>query len=415
MLRKDGKILNQQQERIASDIFLAFEYQWDFFVLEVLKLLEKDTVVSFEYLDDVAKQSGNKVILFQVKHSIRRKTNGRTINLTNRDCDLWKTISIWIKFIEENKDSDREAYIENNTFILVTNKSSEQNVFLDALLEYETNGDISGFKEKISFIEKSGIPTSDVSCQIRKFLNLPYLEKFIKHIRVNFLSNELESEIKDLMEMRFVLKKNKVENVYERLMTKMRDNAKEIIRNSGVVQYTYDTIKEQYWSIIQEGRDKLIFRTDYPSYNGNPYELMFIKQLIAVNDISKGDYDDIVNYTNEWFQFHNNIKDKWNNHDISESDIQNLTNDVFTNWRNNYKQNYRRLSENSSVEDLNDAANKVLISVRNAPLSIANVPMGAALSNGCFYYYSNNDSTIVSDMPQIGWHINWKEIFKKNE
>lgn len=105
-------MLIQQQKRSASDTYLAFEYQWDFFVLEVLKLLDDKAIVSFEYLDDVAKQSNNSVILYQVKHSNRQGTNGKTVNLTSRDSDLWKTISVWMEFIEENNEYDRETYIK---------------------------------------------------------------------------------------------------------------------------------------------------------------------------------------------------------------------------------------------------------------------------------------------------------------
>lgn len=408
-------MLHQQRKRTASDTYLAFEYQWDFFVLEVLQLLEKEIVVSFEFLEDIAKQKNDDVILYQVKHSVRKKSDGKTINLTNRDNDLWKTISVWMSFIEENRESERPRYIENNQFVLVTNKSGDNNSFMEALSEYKQNRDIIKFKEAIVAIINSGAMESEITTLMKKFVGAPYLERFVQQIDVNLTPNELESVIKEKIGLRFALKKTKIDLVYERLMTKMRDDAKNDIRNRIVVQYTCYTIQERYWDIIQEGRDKLVFRTDYPCYSGNPCDLMFIKQLMSVNDIGEKDYDDIVNYTNEWFQFYNNFKDQWNRHDINERDVKNLTSDVNTVWRNSHKQNYKRLSETSSITDLEDAANTMLVSIRQVSLSIANTPIGQTLSNGCFYYYSNDDSTIIPDMPRIGWHINWEDKFKKNE
>lgn len=406
-------MLSQQEKRSASDIYLAFEYQWDFFVLEVLKLLNEDDVVSFEYRDDVARQMNDEVILYQIKHSLRKKTNGEIVNLTSRDSDLWKTISVWMEYIEENEDAKRDEYINRNKFVLVTNKSDDHNIFQVALEKYKQNCDLSALKRDIDEIRKRGTSTSIVASQIERFVNAPYLDGFIKRIFINFTQNELEPEIKSIMGARFALKESKIDSVYNHLMTKMRDDAKESIRNQKIVQYNCHTIQERYWTIISEGREKLVFRADFPRYDGNPRDLMFIKQLITVNDITNDDCDDIANYTNQWFQFHNNFNEKWNNHDINDRDVQNLTADVCAVWGDSYKQSYRKLSTSSSAQELDDAANKVLTIVRKEPMMLAQTSLGQALSKGCFYYYSNDDSTIIADMPQIGWHIDWKVKFKK--
>lgn len=404
---------NQQEKRSASDIYLAFEYQWDFFVLEVVKLLEEDDVVSFECLDDVARQTNNEVILYQIKHSLRKKANGETVNLTNRDSDLWKTITVWMDFIEENEEANRDAYINSNRFVFVTNKTINSNAFGDALQKYKQNGDLSAFRNRINEIKEKGDSASLVTRQIERLVNASYFETFVKHISLNFVPNELELEIKKKIGVRFALKEDKINSVYEHLMARMRDDAKELIRSQKKIQYDCHTIQERYWTIINEGREKLVFRTDFPRYDGNPRDLMFIKQLIAVNDITTDDCDDIANYTNQWFQFHNNFKEKWNNHDINDRDVQNLTTDVDSVWRDSHKQFYRKLTKFSSVQDLDDAANNVLTVVRKEPLSLARTPLGQALSRGCFYYYSNDDSTIITEMPRIGWHIDWRAKFRK--
>lgn len=58
----------EQNKRSAADIYAAFEYQWDFFVLSLLKnSIDSTTEVSFELFDDVAFQEGkNTIVLCQV-------------------------------------------------------------------------------------------------------------------------------------------------------------------------------------------------------------------------------------------------------------------------------------------------------------------------------------------------------------
>lgn len=125
----------EQSKHSAADIFIAFEYQWDFFVLSLLsKSIDSTVEVSFELFDDVAIQQGqSSIVLCQVKHSVQKSKKGKTINLSNRDVDLWKTISIWIKIIDEIDPSERDNYLSNIEFHLVTNKTSEKNQFVKAL------------------------------------------------------------------------------------------------------------------------------------------------------------------------------------------------------------------------------------------------------------------------------------------
>lgn len=64
----------EQSKHSAADIFIAFEYQWDFFVLSLLsKSIDSTVEVSFELFDDVAIQQGqSSIVLCQVKHSVQK-------------------------------------------------------------------------------------------------------------------------------------------------------------------------------------------------------------------------------------------------------------------------------------------------------------------------------------------------------
>ena len=83
------------------------------------------------------------------------------------------------------------------------------------------------------------------------------------------------------MDNRFCLNKNRVEWVYDQLMNRLRDDSVENIENNIPISYTGAIFKERYQSIIDIGRQKIHFRTNYSfsEFNGNPRDLLFMKQL----------------------------------------------------------------------------------------------------------------------------------------
>ena len=136
----------EQSKRSAAHIFAAFQYQWDYFVLQLLATNDDTITVSFELLDDVDKQTGECITLYQIKHSVQKNAKNETINLSNRDTDLWKTISIWMEFIDEQPD-----VLASHKFVLVTNKAIEDNAFVNALGKFRENRSIDEFFTGIDY------------------------------------------------------------------------------------------------------------------------------------------------------------------------------------------------------------------------------------------------------------------------
>lgn len=67
----------EQSKRSAAHIFAAFQYQWDYFVLQLLATNDDTITVSFELLDDVDKQTGECITLYQIKHSVQKNAKKR--------------------------------------------------------------------------------------------------------------------------------------------------------------------------------------------------------------------------------------------------------------------------------------------------------------------------------------------------
>lgn len=415
------KPTKEQNKRSAADIFIAFEYQWDYFVLSLLsKSIDSTTEVSFELFDDVAIQQGqSSIVLCQVKHSVQKSKKGKTINLSNRDVDLWKTISTWIKIIDEIDPLELDNYLSNVEFHLITNKTSEKNEFVKALDSFSQRNNISDFKAKIEEIAKSGKSDSELTGAITSFLSKSYLEKFVKQIVVISKPDCLKNEILAMLHTRALIAKSKVRQVYNSLMTELRDVVKSDIENRKTIVFTGETFANQFQTVFEIGRATINFRHDYDfsDFDGDPKNLLFIQQLEAIKELPKQEgkrMDAIVSYTKEWFQFKNNLHELTDNNILIGDDILKLSDDVQAAWNNHHNSAYRMLDLSSSEDELCKAGCSVVDKMIGEYFNVGNAPLGQMLSHGCIYYYSNTPTHLISDLPYIGWHIDWESKFKKS-
>lgn len=83
----------------AEDKSIGFDYQYYYFLNELLNL-KIGQVVGLEVLDDVhIERPDGTNLLVQLKHTVQTSAHGAPINLTTLDSDLWKSISNWCKLI----------------------------------------------------------------------------------------------------------------------------------------------------------------------------------------------------------------------------------------------------------------------------------------------------------------------------
>ncbi len=413
----------EQSKRSAADIYAAFEYQWNYFVLTLLKENDDATTVSFELHDDADKQSGDTITLYQIKHSVQKDASGQTINLSDRDSDLWKTLSNWMKFIDAEP-----RMLDNARFILVTNKKVSNNKFVEALTAYQNDLNIDKLKSSLETIKDSEKKKSDksedksqkkgvdVSKVISDLLNLSNLESFCKKVSISKTEDILKEEIKKTMLNRFGLNEHRVSWVYDKLMTSLKDDAIARIENGQPVSYTGGVFAEKYQSILDIGRSKIHFRSDYSfeDFNGNPNDLMFMKQLFEIGDTDENDIDRISELTVCWLRFNNNFQEHCDNNVLIQDDVDRLTNNVCSRWRTCHHSKHRRLVQDCTDDDLCDAGCNTVDEMRKEQFSLAGTNLGQSDSEGCIYYYSNSSTHIIPDLPLIGWHRDWKRKYKKS-
>lgn len=90
-----------------------------------------------------------------------------------------------------------------------------------------------------------------------------------------------------------------------------------------------------------------------------------------------------------------------------------MTQNVCSAWSSCYRSKHRKITLESTNEELCDAGCNTVDEMRNKEFSLAGNQLEEFLSEGCIYYYSNSATSIIPELPLIGWHRDWKDKFKK--
>jgi hypothetical protein len=105
----------------------------------------------------------------------------------------------------------------------------------------------------------------------------------------------------------------------------------------------------------------------------------------------------------------NNLK-KWEEDgDIVNYEIENFNKQTILIWRNSFREKFRSIKAKINNMDKIDESEikykaiECLDEMRKAILAIDDTILSLELSNGHFYYLTNND--------QIGWHYEWQSRY----
>ena len=113
-----NKVLTEYSEHAAVPSTLGYDYQFYYFVYRALRLNDDQTVLSFEKIDDVAEEQGDHITLYQLKHTIGARKNGKIDLISPRENNLWKTLIVWLKYIKAHDNEERQrTYINNKRFV----------------------------------------------------------------------------------------------------------------------------------------------------------------------------------------------------------------------------------------------------------------------------------------------------------
>ena len=394
----------------------GFEYQFLYFISQLLKMLEKQDSVSYERYDDVAYSTDDSLILFQLKHTIKG-TVSKPVNLSLRDSDLWKTIAVWIDIVLKQEEDKRNDFIESSSFVLVTNKRDAGNEFQHNLLKFQseeiTYDEFMKYCQKVyddtkEPMQKTGKPKKNsVKSYIKSLLDFKYAEQLLKSMTIHY-EPDLKDKIWDSLEKNKHIQKKHVEEAYQFLLGILKDKWFSEKKHS----YTRDEFSKVMDKVCWKYREtRFSFRRN--TVENLPTDLksqVFIQQLMDVKDIVDGDDDDIVYYTNAKLDYTNNISEALKDYDVTRQDVDAVQNDAYHFWHDKYKF-YIRPVDKHDEDKIIEGARMLLNDIRGQKIDFNGGQLENYFSNGCFYYLSDKDET---HEPRIGWRPGWDEKYKSN-
>lgn len=395
----------------------GMDYQFLYFINRLLKMVEKGDVVSYERYDDVSMLSGEVLVYFQLKHTIGGSPQ-KPVNLRLRDHDLWKTIAVWIDITKKQDEDKQIDFLENNRFVLVTNKKSESNPFWIELQKYKKNkisfDEMKNFYMKVYNETKDTKPDKEktkkenqTKSYIKCLLDFNYANQLLKSMSICF-EPDLRSEILDSLEHNKNIPQKNVEEAYQELLSLVIDNINLHKKSS----YTRNEFSKAFDRISQKyrGRKFSFLKNTITEFPSHLEEQIFIKQLIDVEDITYDDVDDIVEYTKEKFDYINNVSTAIRNEEVSTKEVEDTRVEAIRFWRQQYKYYFKRVNKDDNGKII-EKAEDLLNVIRKQEIYFVEGKLETYFSNGCFYYLSDKDN---DHEPQIGWRPGWKEKYQNN-
>jgi hypothetical protein len=404
-------VKTQINKTSADKTAIGFDYQYYFFLWKILSLRTGQSI-GWEVKDDVHIETDKQNYFYQIKHSVQKKNDGGTINLTTSDKDLWKTISNWVKVIVDENDGregidNQLLFLDKTTFILASNKSStSKNIFLKGVAEYQDKEkNFSTIKSTVQELLKK---TEDniISGYISALLKLDdkVFKNLLRKLRFELDENDIFKKCKEAIKADKILE-NKIDDVFRALDSALRKDNFITITGGKKVLITFDDFYKKYRKYYDIARnDKLLIRPFDGLLPDKLEEQIFIKQILDIKDVQADDIESITEFSRFKLKLQNNLSKWLQEGEIANDEIEAFENEAKTLWRNEFRPKYRGKIEDSEIDRL---ALNILDEIRKRKLSISQQELETDMSNGVFYS--------LSDRPVIGWRNDWERKYKNED
>ncbi len=399
----------KSQEEITSDDKqqLGFEFQYLFFILNLLKM-QPGEEVGYEALDDVHSVSSCGIITYiQVKHTVDAAANGDLASLPRLSEDLWKTLSNWSKVVvdpKKGRDSIKrqKEFIRNSKFLLAMNRDLQKHPIL-AIIENASQGKVNGTLIKNALKE---IETSSSNETIKRYikdvvhLSNQVILMFFSKINIESIEN-LENSIYLQIKAKMI-PDSYIDDVFNSLYSQLkRDFFKQVKEKKKHQILSFDEWTRKYTAVFQDYRTTLLpirtFETPLPEHIE---EQFFVKELVEIGaiDLNEDGYAEIAEFTHYYLSIQLQL-DKWYEDGIITLDRRDqFHKDAYLLWKSIHKQCHISTRKDLSCNDEN--ALKCFYSVLHENLHIMTTDIGLELSNGEFIKLANEK--------KIRWRYLWE-------
>ena len=407
-----------EETHAAMDKIGGFTYQFFCFLFHLLKM-ERGETVSFEKLDDAAIEKGNLITLYQAKHSTQVNANGEAKEMTNRSLDLWKAIDVWRKLIigkSERTEEEQREYIRAHKFCFVCNKPLTDNKLVSLCEEVKAGAGNDRIDIVLDEITKEGKPRKEddkepayrtVQMMIDALKTYNLRSDFLKDVEFEFKSQgDIKKECIQHIADGIRFSDEEAISVYDDFFTEAVKDFFEQADNGIPLSYTFEEQKKRFERVFQYHREeKLDFRIFKEKYRKEFLDLVCIQQLMRVRDVVATETDKVAKYASQFYSFKNRFDELRENSKILDHEEETFVEDAKTYWENEFGHAYIELADDANDDEVVKKAQDILYKVRKHQVKLCNELLGLVISNGAYYY--------LSDECIVGWHKNWQEFFKK--
>ncbi|RVJ01353.1 hypothetical protein [Sinorhizobium medicae] len=393
----------------AEDKSIGFDYQYYYFLNELLNL-KNGQVVGLEVLDDVhVERPDGTNLLVQLKHTVQTNTQGLPINLTTLDGDLWKSISNWCKLIIDPADgrasvASQLSFLETTSFLLASNKAENgKNALLISIDAFKAA--TKTHAELVTDITSLKAKTKDLTIQgyIDDVLSLDNAvsERFFQQLSFALGKDEIIDLCKASIAEKHI-HPSRIDDVFHAVDSEVRQNSYATVKAGRKITFSFDEFTHNYRRHFDKARSgTLPFRKLPPVLPDDILGQTFIKQLVDIDDVKLDDIEFHTSFTTRRLHFRDNLERLVQDGDITQSDIDDLEEEAAIIWEGRFRQAYS--GEQTSGDEW-ASARDIVGDLRQRKLTLAEQELPLNMSNGGFYD--------LSDRPVIGWLSNWKDRYK---
>ncbi|MCD2452411.1 hypothetical protein GO003_018660 [Methylicorpusculum oleiharenae] len=393
----------------AAGTIVGFDFQYYYFLYKLL-ILKKGETIGFEALDDVHTQLNNDhQILIQIKHSIQKKSNGTTANLTELDPDLWKTMYNWSAVITDKNDGresqiDQRKFVQKTTFILASNKSfTSSNTFLSKISDFQVGQiDFEKMSNHLKGLHKS-TKSEEIKSHIGLVISLDesVLSEFLRNIKSELNVANIIDQCKTALEEKDV-NPRAIDNLFNQLDSVVRQDIFKNFSDNKKLIYSFEERSRKFRRYFDIANNpELKIRKFEGGLPDRIEEQTFIKQLLEIEDINLSEQEIIQNYTRYRIMLESNLSNWVAEGQLTSEEIGIFEDDIFRQWETEYRSSYRG---KRNPDEYIDIAHNILKAMRSKALSISGQKLLSDMSHGSLYSLSNR--------PVIGWLKDWKEKYK---
>lgn len=394
------------EQTAADKSALGFEYQ-DLVLVNTLLGLKPGEQIGLEVFDDIHTESiSDDLCLIQVKHSL---LGG---NITERDIDLWKTLYNWLKSLPElpqGKNITFQIYsnktLNNQNLIVLLNsaKANKEKIIAaisDIFTDIKAKESLKDKTDSVNPIFKYAEALATAKKEEIEFI----LERFQFHTDTASVTQQINDKL-----LYLAVPNTKLDDTRKFVVGAYKEYKIASIVGGEKVIITYDTFRIQmgFERILRSSRSNEV---DYDRFYDKYYhfqqlgDLSFLTSTFSYQLTDIGlPHEDVIEHGIEMLATADLIRDLKKEGDFTHQDDARLAAQCEMSWKKIHRQAHGTFNQETPQSLL--AAQACYDATLKKELKLKNISLPDGFSKGKFI--------ALSDLPSIGWKVNWKELYSK--